>query len=102
MASDPTPPGEGPTAEQRESGFYDLLFLGETAAGQAIVANVKGDMDPGYGSTAKMIAESAACLVQDCQDLPGGFYTPAPAMGERLMQRLVDRAGFTFGMEETA
>ena len=50
----------------------------------------------------KRLTESAACLVQDCPDLPGGFYTPAPAMGERLLQRLIDRAGFTFGMEETA
>ena len=49
MATDPTPPGEGPTREQRESGFYDLLFVGQDTDGKMITANVKGDMDPGYG-----------------------------------------------------
>ena len=93
-------PGEGPSKEVREAGFFDILFIGITDDGREIRTVVTGDMDPGYGCTAKMIAESAACLVQDCPDLPGGFYTPAPAMGERLMQRLIDRAGFTFGVED--
>ena len=43
-----------------------------------------------------MIAESAICLVQDCSELAGGIYTPAPAMGEKLITRLVDKAGLTF------
>lgn len=93
-------PGEGPSKEVREAGFFDILFIGLTGDGREIRTVVTGDMDPGYGATAKMIAESAACLVQDCPDLPGGFYTPAPSMGERLMQRLVDRAGFTFVVED--
>jgi short subunit dehydrogenase-like uncharacterized protein len=46
-----------------------------------------------------MIAESAMCLVQDCPDLPGGIYTPAPAMGTRLIDRLVEHAGMTFELE---
>ena len=53
-------------------------------------------MDPGYGSTSKMITESAICLIQDCSDLPGGIYTPAPAMGDKLIQRLEEKAGLTF------
>ena len=53
-------------------------------------------MDPGYGSTSKMIAESALCLVKDCRELPGGIYTPAPAMGDRLIERLISNAGLTF------
>jgi short subunit dehydrogenase-like uncharacterized protein len=93
-------PGEGPSREVREAGYFNVLFIGTTDDGREIRAVVTGDMDPGYGSTSKMIAESAACLVRDCPDLPGGFYTSAPAMGERLMKRLVDRAGFTFGLED--
>ncbi len=93
-------PGEGPSREVREAGYFNVLFIGITDDGREIRTVVTGDMDPGYGSTSKMISESAACLVQDCADLPGGFYTSAPAMGERLMQRLVDRAGFTFGLED--
>jgi len=92
-------PGEGPSREVREAGFFDLLFIGTTDDGREIRLAVGGDMDPGYGSTSKMIAESAACLVQDCAGLPGGFYTPAPALGEQLIERLVDRAGFTFELD---
>lgn len=92
-------PGEGPSKESREAGHYDVLFVGTNANGDRIEAAVTGDMDPGYGSTSKMIAESALCIVQDCTDLPGGIYTPAPAMGKKLIKRLVDKAGLTFNLE---
>ncbi len=93
-------PGEGPSRESREAGHYDVLFVGNTDDGQSLRAAVTGDMDPGYGSTSKMIAESAVCLVQDCDDLPGGIYTPAPAMGQKLVSRLVQHAGLTFDIED--
>jgi short subunit dehydrogenase-like uncharacterized protein len=102
MASDPTQPGEGPTAEQRESGFYDLLFLGEAADGKTVCANVKGDMDPGYGSTSKMIAESAVCLLENPDAASGGIWTPAAAMGGLLVDRLQKNAGVTFELEQLA
>ncbi len=92
-------PGEGPSRESREAGNYDVLFVGTTADGQEIRAGVTGDMDPGYGSTSKMLAESAVCLIEDCPDLPGGIYTSAPAMGQKLVKRLVDHAGLTFELE---
>jgi short subunit dehydrogenase-like uncharacterized protein len=60
-------PGAGPTREEREKGFYDILFLGELPDGGRVEAVVTGDRDPGYGSTSKMIAESALCLVRDVQ-----------------------------------
>jgi short subunit dehydrogenase-like uncharacterized protein len=91
-------PGEGPSKESREAGHYDVLFVGTNASGDRMEATVTGDMDPGYGSTSKMIAESALCIVQDCTDLPGGVYTPAPAMGEKLIERLVANAGLTFNL----
>jgi short subunit dehydrogenase-like uncharacterized protein len=92
-------PGEGPSKESREAGHYDVLFVGTAADGREIRAAVTGDMDPGYGSTSKMIAESALCLVQDCANLAGGIYTPAPAMGDKLIKRLVANAGMTFNLE---
>jgi short subunit dehydrogenase-like uncharacterized protein len=92
-------PGEGPTREQRESGHWDMLFIGKTADGEEIRAAVKGDRDPGYGSTSRMIAESAMCLVGECEDLPGGIYTPAPAMGFKLIERLTRHAGLSFELE---
>lgn len=92
-------PGDGPSKEKRESGNYDVLFLAEGADGSVLKASVKGDMDPGYGSTSKMIAESALCLVQDCRGLSGGIYTAASAMGDKLITRLEANAGLTFSME---
>jgi len=99
VGDDVPAPGEGPSRESREAGNYDVLFVGTTADGQEIRAAVTGDMDPGYGSTSKMIAESAVCLIEDCPDLPGGIYTSAPAMGHKLIKRLVDHAGLTFDLE---
>ncbi|MDB3881111.1 saccharopine dehydrogenase NADP-binding domain-containing protein [Gammaproteobacteria bacterium] len=96
MGGDNVPqPGEGPSKESREQGNYDVLFFADLGE-ESIEARVTGDMDPGYGSTSKMITESAICLIQDCSDLPGGIYTPAPAMGDKLIQRLAEKAGLTF------
>ena len=96
MGGDNLPqPGEGPSKVSREQGNYDVLFFADFDEG-SIEARVTGDMDPGYGSTSKMIAESALCLIQDCEDLSGGMYTPAPAMGEKLIKRLTKNAGLTF------
>ena len=91
-------PGEGPSRESRENGNYDVLFCADVD-GETIKASVNGDMDPGYGSTSKMITESAICLVKDCQDLDGGIYTPASSMGTKLIKRLESNAGLTFKLE---
>src|SRR5712671_655094 len=92
-------PGEGPSKEERESGLYDLLFLGLAPDGRQIRVAVRGDRDPGYGSTSKMIAECAICLLRDTPEIPGGIWTPGAAMGHRLITRLVDHAGLTFAVE---
>jgi short subunit dehydrogenase-like uncharacterized protein len=60
-------PGAGLTRGEREKGFYDILFPGELLDGGRVASVVTGDRDPGYGSTSKMIAESALCLVRDVQ-----------------------------------
>jgi len=60
---------------------------------------VKGDKDPGYGSTCKMIAQSALCLVQDIPEGPGGITTPGAVLGEQLVKRLEAKAGLTFAAE---
>ena len=93
-------PGEGPTKEERENGFYDALFVGYAADGRKVAVSVKGDKDPGYGSTSKMIAESALCIANDCPETPGGIYTTAPAMGKKLRARLEANAGLTFSGRE--
>lgn len=92
-------PGEGPSFEERESGLYDVLFLGEDAKGNKISVSVKGDRDPGYGSTSKMIAECAVCLLKESKETTGGIWTPAPVLGRDLIKRLAANAGLTFAVE---
>jgi len=92
-------PGEGPSKEERENGLYDLLYVAIAPDGRQVRASVKGDRDPGYGSTSKMISECAVCLLRDTPDVPAGFWTPGAAMQHKLIKRLVDNAGLTFQVE---
>jgi short subunit dehydrogenase-like uncharacterized protein len=92
-------PGEGPSKEERESGRYDLLYVAIAPDGRQVRASVKGDRDPGYGSTSKMISECAVCLLRDTPDVPAGIWTPGAAMQHKLIKRLVDHAGLTFQVE---
>ncbi len=90
-------PGEGPTKEERENGFYDLLFVGEYPDGRRAHYAVKGDKDPGYGSTSKMIAETAIALFENAGS--GGVTTPGASLGQTLVDRLQEHAGLTFAVE---
>jgi short subunit dehydrogenase-like uncharacterized protein len=92
-------PGEGPSKAEREAGLYDLLFVGLAPDGRQVRVAVRGDRDPGYGSTSKMIGECAVCLLRDTPEVPGGIWTPGAAMGVSLIKRLVDHAGLTFEVE---
>ena len=92
-------PGEGPSKEERENGRYDILYVAIAPDGRQVRASVKGDRDPGYGSTSKMIAECAICLLRDTPEVPGGIWTPGAAMGNSLIKLLVDHAGLTFEVE---
>lgn len=91
-------PGEGPSKEERETGYYDIAFVAEMPDGKRLTATVKGDRDPGYGSTSKMIAESAICLVKDVKG-EGGVWTPGAIMAEPLKNRLQHHAGITFEID---
>jgi short subunit dehydrogenase-like uncharacterized protein len=113
-------PGEGPTAQQREKSWFKVKFAARAGdplgiqprpsgsrprhpaagdpLGERVVTQVSGG-DPGYGETSKMLAESALCLAHD--DLPqrAGQLTPAVAMGQVLIDRLI-RAGIRFDVLE--
>jgi len=95
-------PGQGPSVQQRESGRYEVVFIGDTARGQRLRATVKGDRDPGYGSTCKLVAESALCLGTeiDRSMTRGGVWTAGAAMGMPLVRRLQERAGLSFAIED--
>ena len=91
-------PGEGPSRQERESGWYDILFIAEMADGRTLRAAVKGDRDPGYGSTSKILAEAAIALI-GVATTPGGCWSPAAAMAPALLERLPKKAGLSFAVE---
>ncbi len=92
-------PGEGPSPQAQEAGFYDIRFYGTTPSGATITTKVTGDRDPGYGSTAKMLGEAAYALLNaDPADTPGGFWTPATGLGQPLIDALIEHAGLTFSL----
>ena len=90
-------PGEGPTPEERENGFYDVLFVGEYPDGRSIRYSVKGRYDPGYGSTSRMISETAIALL--ASDHAGGIGTPGAFLGAALTERLRDHAEIAYAVE---
>ena len=91
-------PGEGPNQEQREAGFYELHFHGVHPGDRAcdMRLSVRGELDPGYGSTARMLGEAAMCLAKDSAITKGGFWTPASALGQAYLERLEQFAGLSF------
>ena len=97
-------PGEGPSQRVREAGFYEIFFHGVHPSDKSrdMRLKVTGDMDPGYGSTSKMLAEAAVCLAKDDIQVNGGFWTPASAMNEQLIARLINNAGLTFELIPTS
>ncbi len=103
LAAETAPkPGQGPSRAEREAGFYEVLFLAEDGAGGELRVLVTGDRDPGYGSTSKVIAETAICLLEAASPPSGGIWTPGAALGEKLIDRLTDHAGMTFERQAAA
>ena len=99
-------PGEGPSKEKRDKGFFKVRVVGtgEASNGGAppkLLGLVAGTSDPGYGETAKMLAESAVCLAKDTLDAKGGILTPASCMGMTLVERL-RKAKMTFEVQPLA
>lgn len=90
--------GEGPSEAQRAKGWFKILFVGE-GGGKTVRCEVSGG-DPGYGETAKMLAESALCLAFDKLPRTAGCVTPAQAMGNALIERL-QRRGIRFRVLES-
>ncbi|MEM7741053.1 MAG: saccharopine dehydrogenase, partial [Pseudomonadota bacterium] len=85
-----------PSKEERENGFYELVLVAVSADGSRQETVVRGDKDPGYGSTSKIISEVARCLNEDIPEGEGGIQTPGAALGAKLIDRLHTRAGVTF------
>ena len=86
--------------KQRENGFFNLKFYFNNG-GQKYIAKVTGDMDPGYGSTSKMLAECAICLaLDDTLNENYGVITPSVAFEKNILERLQNNAGLKFSMKK--
>ena len=102
-------PGDGPSPAARARGHWKLRLIAEAkpAAGaveraeQVLIYTVSDRADPGYGSTAKMLGESALCLALDPLTSQGGVLTPSVAMGQHLLDRLRS-VGLTFEVASRA
>jgi len=99
-------PGEGPSEAQMENGHFRVRVVGRGTATDGpftVEAVVGADRDPGYGGTARMLGESAMCLLRDETDSPleGGVLTPASAIGVPLADRL-RAVGFSAGVEDVS
>ncbi len=83
-------PGEGPSEEQRDKGFFRIDVHTRTSTGARLVCRISAPGDPGYKATAVMLGESALALALDADRLPdaAGVLTPSTAMGTVLADRL--------------
>jgi short subunit dehydrogenase-like uncharacterized protein len=94
-------PGEGPSEEAREKGFFKIDVHTRTASGARLVCHISAQGDPGYAATAVMLGESALGLALDGEKLPNraGVLSPATALGHALVDRL-RAAGHTYEVEK--
>ena len=92
-------PGNGPSKKNRESGHFKVVLVGSIADNK-ISVTVTGDRDPGYAATARMLTESALCMLLERKTIPdvSGVLTPAAGIGDILVSRLKDK-GITFKIE---
>jgi short subunit dehydrogenase-like uncharacterized protein len=93
-------PGEGPSQEERDNGWFDCKFIVETDSGDKYVSSISGDGDPGYKVTSKLVTQCALCLLEDSAKLPGGdayggVLTSASGLGRALIERL-SKVGIRF------
>jgi short subunit dehydrogenase-like uncharacterized protein len=82
------------------NGMFDMRFYADMPNGDKLIVKVEGDRDPGYGSTAKMLAQAVLCLSKDIPNVKGGFWTPASALNEPLIKRLAVHAGVSIEVME--
>ena len=94
-------PGQGPNENERENGYFSMRFYIRYNDKSRALFRVTGDRDPGYGSTSKMLAESAICLSKDSLKDTYGVITPSIAMGDQILDRLQAKAGLTFKFIES-
>ena len=93
-------PGQGPSQEAMDNGFFKCKLVVKGKDGTQKTYAVHGDGDPGYKVTSKLVCESAICLLEKPEHLPGGeswggVLTSSAGLGGVLIKRL-KRVGVVF------
>tara|TARA_B100000073_G_scaffold243500_1_gene204249 strand:+ start:148 stop:645 length:498 start_codon:yes stop_codon:yes gene_type:complete len=93
-------PGEGPSKHKMKNGFFKMKIIGFINEMRKNSVTVTGDSDPGYSATAKMLTESAICILLNENKIPKkyGVLTPASSIGLILIERLKDK-GISFTID---
>ena len=93
-------PGEGPSKQKMKKGFFKMKIIGFINKMRKNSVTVTGDSDPGYSATAKMLTESAICILLNENKLPKkyGVLTPASGIGLILIERLKEK-GISFTID---
>ncbi len=92
--------GEGPSKKVREQGHFAFHLFARTRSDERLKVIVRGDRDPGYGASSRMIGEVAVCLAKDLENktLPDGFWTPGAAIAAEVIPRLIENAEISFDL----
>jgi len=95
--------GDGPDEAARAAGRFTVLVLATGHGAREeddvrVVVRVRGG-DPGYGETARMLAEAALTLASDERPDVAGVVTPAVGLGVPFRRRL-EASGMTFEVVE--
>ena len=104
------PPGSGPTQEEMERGFLNLVCFAEeetgspNTRGRRWVSEIRFPVDPGYRDTARMLVETGMAVLDGMADgsgaaIGGGCLTPGVACGDRCLERLI-ATGCEWSIEE--
>lgn len=85
-------PGEGPTEEQIENGYFKARFTGTDDKGHSASLLMSYPGDPGNKSTVFFLCESAlrlqSMIQADESSLSAGFVTPVQLFGDELASHL--------------
>jgi short subunit dehydrogenase-like uncharacterized protein len=78
-------PWPNPDDETRATGRYKISMSGSSESlRNHLSVEVTTVHDAGYGSTSRMVGETALCLLTQGQSLPGGIWTPTALLGDSL------------------
>ena len=78
-------PGEGPSSQLIENGFFKAKVIGKTVSGKLEKIQIYAEGDPGNKATVNLFLLCLECLLQ-IPNPPAGFQTPVSCFGDKLSE----------------